>query len=72
MLLVGIAVVLHNLWVWLKWAVVSWPRRGRGGRKVWAKGLRFVKLLFFLGRAVERRLGTMEVLILPMEPDERG
>ena len=31
----------------------------------------FVKLLFFLRWAIERRLGTMEVLILPMEPDER-
>lgn len=72
LLLVGIAVVLHNLWVWLKWAVASWPRRGRGGRKVWAKGLRFVKLLFFLTQAIERRLGTVEVLILPMESDERG
>lgn len=70
-LLVGIAVVLHNLWVWLKWAVVSWPRRGRGGRKVWTEGLRFVKLLFFLVWAIERQLETVEVLILPMESDER-
>lgn len=50
-LLVGIAIVLHNLWVWLRWAVASWPRRGRGGREVWAKGLPFMRLLFFLGRS---------------------
>jgi len=64
LLLVGIAIVLHNLWVWLKWAVASWPRRG--GRKVWQKGLPFRRLLFFLAQAVQRRLGTVDVLILPL------
>ena len=64
-LLIGIAVVLHNLWVWLKWAAVSRPQRGRGGRKVWVKGLRFMRLLFFLARAIERRLGTVEAVFLP-------
>ncbi|MCR4405268.1 MAG: hypothetical protein NUW06_08375 [Candidatus Acetothermia bacterium] len=67
-LLVGIAVVLHNLWVWLKWAVLSWPRRGRGGREVWAKGLRFMRMLLFLKRAIERRLGTMEALFMRVSP----
>ena len=67
-LLIGIAVVLHNLWVWLKWAVVSWPRRGRGGREVWAKGLRFARTLFFLAWAIERRLGTVEAVFVPMRP----
>lgn len=65
-LLVGVVVMLHNLWVWLKWAVVSWPGRGRGGRQVWAEGLRFVRLLLFLGRAVERQLGAVEVVTLPV------
>ena len=60
---VGIAVVLHNLWVFLKWAVVSWPRRG--GRRVWAEGFRFVRLLLFLAWAVERRLGAVDIVILP-------
>ena len=44
LLLMGIAVLLHNLWVYLKWAVVSWPRRGQRGREVWEKGLRFMRL----------------------------
>jgi len=64
LLLVGIAIVLYNLWVWLRWATVSWPRRG--GREVWHKGLRFRRLLFFLAQAIERRLGTVEALILPI------
>ena len=67
-LLVGIAIVLHNLWVWLKWAAVSWPRRGRGGREVWGKGLPFRRVLFFLARAIERRLGVVEVLFMPASP----
>ena len=65
-LLMGIAVVLHNVWVWLKWAVAGWPRRGRGGREVWEKGLPFIRLLFFLARAIERRLGAVEALFMPV------
>ncbi|MBI1741486.1 hypothetical protein HYR54_00270 [Candidatus Acetothermia bacterium] len=65
-LLIGIAVVLQNLWVWLKWAVISWPQRGRGGREVWAVGLRFVRLLLFLSRAVEQRLGAVDVVTVPI------
>lgn len=68
LLLLGIAVLLHNLWVWLKWAVVSWPRWGRGGREVWEKGLPFRRLLFFLARAIERRLGAVETLFMPVSP----
>lgn len=66
-LLLGIAVILHNLWVFLKWTVVSWPRRGRGGREVWEKGLPFRRLLFFLAWAIERRLGVEEALFMPIK-----
>lgn len=66
LLLVGIAVLLHNLWVFLKWTAVSRPRRGRGGREVWEERLRFVRLLSFLSRAIERWLGAVEEIILPV------
>lgn len=68
LLLLGIAVLLHNLWVWLKWTALSWPRRGPGGRQVWNKGLPFRRLLLFLARAIERRLGAVTALFLPVSP----
>lgn len=68
LLLLGIAIVLHNLWVWLKWTALSWPRRGPGGRAVWHPGLRFRRLLWFLTRAIETRLGAVAALFLPLCP----
>jgi putative transposase len=68
LLLLGIAVLLHNLWVWLKWTALSWPRRGPGGRVIWDKGLPFRRLLLFLARAIETRLGAVATLFLPVCP----
>jgi len=66
LLLLGIAVLLHNLWVWLKWTLLSWPRPGPGGRTVWHQGLPFRQLLLFLARAIETRLGAVAALFLPV------
>ena len=63
LLLMGLAVLLHNLWVWLRWAVVSWPRRG--GRRVFHRLLTFKRLLLFLAKAVEDRYGAMTQVVVP-------
>lgn len=66
-LLVGVAVLLHNLWVFLKWAMVSWPRRG--GRRVFQERMPFRHLLFLLGRALEELFGLVLSVAIPVPPD---
>jgi len=62
-LLVGLAVLLYNLWAFLKWAVVSWPRPG--GRLVFHKLLTFKRMLLLLAKALEKRYGAVEKVIIP-------
>jgi len=65
-LLVGLAVLLHNLWVFLKWDVVSWPRRG--GRRVFHNLFPFRQLLFLLAKALEELFGTLRHVVIPIPP----
>lgn len=65
-LLVGVAVLLYNLWVFLKWDVVSWPRRG--GRRVFHELFPFRQLLFFLAKALEELFGTVQHVAIPLPP----
>jgi hypothetical protein len=58
LLLVGVALVLRNLWVWLHHEVLSMPRRG-GRRYRWER-LRFRALLALLQLAAEKRFGVAE------------
>jgi len=62
LLLIGLAILLHNLWVLLKWAVVSLPRRG--GRLVISKRFPFYRLLSFLSRAIEEKYKWIEAIVI--------
>jgi putative transposase len=57
-LLVLVAVLLQNLWVYLKWAVVSQKRKG--GRKVLEYLFPFSKLLSFLLAEIYRQYGQVD------------
>jgi len=52
LLLMGLAVLLQNLWVFLKWACVSLPRRG--GRVIKHRWFTFLRMLSFVRHALER------------------
>jgi putative transposase len=58
LLLVGVALVLGNVWVWLHHEVLSSPRRGR--RRYRPERLRFKGLLLMLLHEAERALGTRD------------
>lgn len=57
--LVGVALVLRNVWVGLHWDLLSAPRRG--GRVVRLDRLRFKALLLWLLHVVEERFGRWDV-----------
>ncbi len=61
LLLVGVALVLRNVWVWLHHEVLSTPRRGR--RRYHPERLRFRDLLLMLLHEAERALGTRDVIV---------
>jgi Transposase DDE domain len=54
--LVGVALVLRNVWVWLHWEHLSSPRRGR--RRLHPERLRFKGLLRWLLEVAQERFGT--------------
>lgn len=54
--LVGVALVLRNVWVWLHWEQLSSPRRGR--RCLHPERLRFKGLLQWLLEVAQERFGT--------------
>jgi putative transposase len=56
LLLVGLGLVLRNVWVWLHYAVLSTPRRG--GRVLRLGRLRLKTLLAWLAQVVEGRYET--------------
>jgi Transposase DDE domain len=56
--LVGVALVLRNVWVWLHYALLSTPRRG--GRRLNPGRLRFKALLLMLLHEAERWLGAAD------------
>jgi Transposase DDE domain len=56
--LVGVALVLRNVWVWLHYALLSTPRRG--GRQFNEGRLRFKGLLLMLLHEAERLLGITD------------
>jgi putative transposase len=58
LLLMGLAVLLQNLWVLLKWAYVSLPRRG--GREIKHRWFTFLRMLSFLRHAMERVYQVVE------------
>jgi putative transposase len=58
LLLFGLAALLQNLWVFLKWACVSLPRRG--GRVIRHRWFTFLRMLSFLRHAIERVYQAVE------------
>lgn len=58
--------LLANLWVYLKGAVVSLPCRG--GRVVLQTWFSFQRFLFFLAAAVVRSYGIVEAIVILQEP----
>jgi Transposase DDE domain len=60
--LVGVALVLRNVWVWLHYALLSTPRRG--GRQLNEGRLRFKALLLMLLHEAERWLGVTDEVIM--------
>jgi hypothetical protein len=68
LLLVGVALVLRNIWVWLHHEVLSSPRPGR--RKYNWQRLRFKDLLLWLQHEAEKALGLNDEVCTerPMPP----
>jgi len=62
LLWVGLGFLLHNLWVWLRWACVSLPRRG--GRVILDRWFGFFRFLSFLRRAIEARYTVVEEIVI--------
>jgi len=65
-LFTGIAFLLINLWVYLKWKYVSWSRRG--GRRVFSERFPFQKMLLFLSRELEDTYGLTREVRIPIPP----
>jgi len=62
-LLVGVAMLLQNLWVYLKWEFVSHKRKG--GRQVLAHLFPFSKLLGFLLQVIYQQYGQVDSIEIP-------
>jgi len=58
--LIGVALLLRNVWVWLHYEVLSSPRRG--GRRLNLERLRFKTLLLWLLHVVEEMFGVSDTV----------
>jgi hypothetical protein len=61
LLLVGVALVLRNVWVWLHYAVLSTPRRGN--RRYHLERLSLKGMLLWLQHQAEDELGRREAVL---------
>jgi len=66
--LVGVALILRNVWVWLHWEALSTPRRG--GRALRPERLRFKTLLAWLGDVIEERFGVRDETRVERPPSQ--
>jgi hypothetical protein len=57
---IGVALLLRNVWVWLHYEILSTPRRG--GRRINLERLRFKTLLSWLLHVVEETFGRCDVV----------
>jgi hypothetical protein len=62
--LIGVALLLRNVWVWLHYEILSTPRRG--SRRINLERLRFKTLLLWLLHVVEETFGVCDAV-----PSER-
>jgi putative transposase len=67
--LVGVALVLRNIWVWLHWDVLSAPRQG--GREVRLDRLRFKVVLLWVLHVVEELFGMWDLTYTERRPPRR-
>jgi Transposase DDE domain len=65
--LVGVALLLRNVWVWLHYAVLSAPRRG--GRRLNPERLSLKDLLLMLLHMAEEELGTIDMIASERPPE---
>jgi Transposase DDE domain len=56
--LVGVALILRNVWAWLHWQVLSSPRRG--GRALRPERLRLTDLLLWIQHVIEDEFGAWD------------
>lgn len=71
LLFAGIALTLVNIWVFLKWAYLGWPRRG--GRDVWEELFPLTMFKQFLLEAIKAIYGAVRsVSLLRAIPAEAG
>ncbi len=64
--LVGVALILRNVWVGLHWDLLSAPRKG--GREVRLERLRFKTLLLWLLHVVEEQFGRWDLTYIERKP----
>lgn len=62
-LYVALALILRNVWVWLHWAVLAHPRRGR--RQIDLDQLPFRAMLLWLQHLAEQLLGVCNRVPIP-------
>jgi putative transposase len=67
--LIGVALVLRNVWVWLHYEVLATPRRG--GRRIRLERLRFKTLLLWLQQVIETTFGVYESVAAERQLDMR-
>ena len=70
LLYVGIAFLLVNLWTFMIWAYVSLPRPG--GRRLFPELFPLRTMLQFLAQAIERHLGLITEICLPIPAGGSG
>lgn len=63
LLLFGIALLLENIWIHLKWCRISQPRRG--GRLVWERRFPFRRMLYLLLQAIRKMYGVKDYVLIP-------
>jgi hypothetical protein len=64
--LVGVALLLRNLWAWLHWTALA--RRRRGGRQLQLHRLRFATLLLWLAHLAEALFHYADITIAEALP----
>lgn len=66
--LVGVALILRNVWVWLHWQLLSTPRRG--GRALRLERLRFKELLLWVQHVIEEEFGVWDAIAAERPPSQ--
>ena len=68
LLYVGIAFLIVNLWTFIIWSFLSLPRRGQ--RLSYPDLFPLQSMLAFLRQAIQKHLGTVSAIFLPLPPPQ--